>query len=230
MIPLGNFNPKAPLNRDALYAASVLLNELPTIKKGLITRCYLHWTVASLCAEFSDYNVEAELVNDKHALRVTHDPRDNALNLNNNPPASHTWHRNTGAVGIAITGMDGATEHDFGQDGLTLEGLEYLCAGAATLCQAYGVDALGAVTDAPAPHADNLGRRITTKDEPNILTHAECAVYDDYRSERWDLGTLVALPAGIELTDAIRKQSGNALRERIHLYKQALNGGPRVDG
>jgi hypothetical protein len=219
--PLGNFKADAPIQVEVIEAAKAFKVLLPEITAGLITRMYCHWTVAGLCSEFSEYNAEAEYANGKHFLKMTHDPRDNAPGLNNNSPASHTWHRNTGAVGIAITGMDGATESNFGPDGITLAGLEYLCAGAAALASKYSIDVNGKVEHG-STHADNNGNNVNTIGEPTVLTHGECAVIDAYPTERWDLGTFIALPLGISLTPAMRTECGSALRTRIHLYKLAL--------
>jgi hypothetical protein len=219
--PLGNFNPNAPVSDVVIAAAKTFRATLPSIPDGLISRLYLHWSVAGLCAEFPDYNAEKEFVDGQHILKITHDPRDNAPGLNNNQMASHTWHRNTGALGIAITGMDGANVHNFGPDPVTVAGLEYLCAGAAALCLQYGLDANGTVLTG-STHLDNNGNTVNTAGEPIILTHAECAVLDAYPTERWDLGSLCPLPDGVDLTPEMRTQCGNALRQRVHTLKLAL--------
>src|ERR1700685_4524007 len=99
--PLGNFKADAPVQEEVVEAAKNFVAALPVIPAGLITRIYLHWCVAPLDAEFVDYNAEAEFADGKHFLHITHDPRDNAPGLNNNSEASHTWNRNTGALGIA---------------------------------------------------------------------------------------------------------------------------------
>lgn len=220
--PVGDFNPEAPLLDDALNAAQAFKAKLPTIPSGGISRIYLHWAVESFGCTDGAYNFEVDLEGGQWVMVLTHDPRDNVAGLDNNPEASHTWHRNTGAIGIAISGMDGATTTDFGPDGVQLHELEYLCALAALCAVTYGVDSNGTV---PAPgfnHADNNGANVNTAGEHNILTHGECAIIDSYPSERWDLGALHALPSGVSLTPAMRSQSGDALRERIHNYALVL--------
>jgi hypothetical protein len=217
--PLGHFDPAAQIDAKLLAAAYAFGEKLPAVPAGLIERCYLHWAVAPFGCTFGDYNAMANFAGGAWELQLTHDPRDNAPGLNNNAEASHTYMRNTGAVGIAIAGMDGASTHDFGPDGVTLAGLEYLCAGAAALAKAYGIDVAG--TSTKAPYAN----------EPTILTHAEAgdrvgspaqyAAYGPRSSfERWDLLSFVPIPEGLSFTDS--SICGNALRARIHAYKVAL--------
>lgn len=231
--PLGNFVPNAPIDANVRHKAQLFYAQLPDVLLGLLRRIYLHWTVAGLQVCFADYNAEKLLVAGEHVLKITHDPRDNAPGLNDNAEAAHTIARNTGALGIAITGMDGANEHDFGPDPVTVAGLELLCAGAAALALKYGIDANGTVPSpgsshtltediVDADHQDEIGRVIDTTGEHNILTHAEAAVIDCYPADRIDLGSLAPLPDGVEMTPEMRTQCGDALRTRIHLYKLAL--------
>lgn len=226
--PLGNFDPSASVNSGVLAKARTLMASLPACPAGSISRIYLHWTVAPFGCTFGDYNGEADFENGDWKLIVTHDPRDNAVGVNNNEPASHTWHRNTGAVGVSIAGMSGATQQNFGPDAVTLTGLEHLCAGAAAFASRYGIDALGMVTNG-ATHLGDNNNPINTAGEHTILTHAECANIDGYLCGftsdpdcRWDLGSLVALPTGISLSKQMVSQCGDALRQRLHAYKAAL--------
>ena len=154
--PLGNFNPSAPIDAGVLQKAKTVAASLPAVPNGALSRLYLHWTVAPFGCTFGDYNGEADFENGNWKMVVTHDPRDNAAGLTSNPAASHTWHRNTGAVGVSIAGMTGATEHNFGPDAVTLTGLEHLCACAAAFASRYGIDALGAVTQG-ATHTGDAG-------------------------------------------------------------------------
>ena len=226
--PLGNFDPSAAVNPVVLAKAKTLLAALPAVPAGSLSRLYLHWTVAAFGCTFGDYNGEADFENGNWTMLVTHDPRDNAVGVNNNPPAEHTWHRNTGAVGVSIAGMSGATEQNFGPDAVTLTGLEHLCAAAAAFATRYGVDALGTVQQGET-HVDDNGNQVNTAGEHTILTHAECATIDGYLCGftsdpdcRWDLGSLVALPAGSSLSKDMVAQCGDALRQRVHAYKAAL--------
>ncbi|MGA8574170.1 MAG: hypothetical protein WB609_00585 [Candidatus Cybelea sp.] len=226
--PLGNFNPTAPIDPGVLAKAKTLLASLPKVPAGSLSRLYLHWTVAPFGCTFGDYNGEADFEGGNWKMIVTHDPRDNAVGVNNNEPASHTWHRNTGAVGVSIAGMSGATENNFGPDSVTITGLEHLCACAGAFAQCYGIDSLGTVSQG-ASHLGDGGREINTAGEHTILTHAECASVDGYLCGfttdpdcRWDLGSLVALPGGTRLTKEMVSQCGDALRQRVHAYKGSL--------
>jgi hypothetical protein len=218
--PTNGFGGGALLD-EALDAGKALMAALPTIAPGLLTRGYLHWAVSPYDSTFSDYNGMVILKDGRWALVVTHDPRDNAPGLNNNAEASHTWHRNTGAFGISIAGMMGADVHNFGVCPVQMHQLEYLCACAAAFCVKYGIDTNGNVTNG-STHTDNDGNPVNTTGEHNLLTHAECAVIDNYPSERWDLGSFIPLPSGVELTTEMRASCGSVLRARTHLYAAAL--------
>jgi hypothetical protein len=226
--PLGDFDPSAATIPGVLAKAKTLLAALPSVPAGSISRLYLHWTVAPFGAKFSDYNGETDFENGDWTMTVTHDPRDNAVGVNNNAPAAHTWHRNTGAAGISIAGMDGANQHNFGPDAVSVTGLGHLCACAAAFAVRYDVDALGTVAHG-STHVNDSGTSISTTGEHTILTHAEAAGYDGYLCGytsdpdcRWDLGTLVALPSGSSLTKEMVAACGDALRTLVHAYKTAL--------
>jgi hypothetical protein len=143
-----------------------------------------------------------DLADDKWVLKLTHDPRDNMPGLTDAPMASHTWHRNSWALGIAIGGMDGATTNNFGKDPVQLHELQYLCAGAAALAAKYGVQA-----------NQDLGGG-----EHTIMTHAEAAIQDGYFGERWDLALFEPGP----LTQTGARYHGDLLRQRIHVIKSQL--------
>lgn len=223
--PLGGWNPNGPLDPRALAAAQAFIIPNAAIfekLKGPILRIYLHWAVEAFGCLDAQYNLEVDLENGEWVMKVTHDPRDNAPGLDDNAEAAHTWHRNTGALGIAITGMDGASEHDFGPDGVQRHELEFLCALAALVCLECGIEANGRVAAPGTNHLDNNRHNVNTTGEHNLLTHGECAVIDMYPGERWDLGSFVALPDGVDLTPEMRTRCGDALRTRAHLYKAAL--------
>lgn len=210
--PLGAFDPNAPLLPEALAAARAL--DLPAIRNGLITRVYEHWSAAGCSQTFSDYNLMVVLKDGQWQLVVTHDPQDNAPGVNDNAPASHTWRRNTGALGVCIAAMAGGQVSDFGASAPNVHEIEFLCAGVAALCVAYDVDTLGVVANG------------FHKGEHNILTHSECATIDNYEDERWDLMSLVAAPPGTQMVSperrAYEKTTGDALRARAHKYAAAL--------
>jgi hypothetical protein len=222
--PLGTFDPAAPLNAGALAEGDAFAAKLPPVPAGALDRIYVHWTVGHYEQDFEDYNgsVNFDVKSTKFSLHVVGDPRDNARGVNDNDPHSHTYRRNTGAFGIATDDMIGANEHNFGPEPLTMMTLEYLCAGIAAVGKVYGIDVNG--TSTRAPYAG----------EPNVLTHAEAAdrrgsppQYAAYgpasTSERWDLASFVALPAGLKATGETARACGDALRARAHLYKVALS-------
>ncbi|GAC1311130.1 MAG: hypothetical protein NVSMB19_25500 [Vulcanimicrobiaceae bacterium] len=217
--PLGRFDAHADVIAGVLGKARGLYGRLPSVPAGAISRIYLHWTVGAMGACFDDYNVEALYRHDSWGLEITHDPADNATGVNDNPVASHTYMRNTGAIGVALTGMDGPDVgvHDFGCDPVTVMGLTHLCAAAAAVAKKYAIDVSGLSSGAPYG------------DEPTILTHAEAAMrvgvppqYADYRDERWDLGSFTPLPDGVALTPAMIATCGNALRALSRTYKTHL--------
>lgn len=220
--PLGEFNPLAPIDTLVLAQAKVLQVQLPDAPKGDISRIYLHWSVAKPCVDFPDYNVMVTIKDGHHELDITHDPRDNALSTFKPSYATHTYHRNKGAVGICLAGMDGATEQDYGPDPVTVAGLTYLCAAAAVVALKYGIDLSQFSEPGPVGAYAN---------ETVILTHAEAAnrpgeplQYENYfvSGERWDLGSFTAVPSGHTLTVVDITACGNALRKMAHNYKVAL--------
>lgn len=219
--PLGAFNPAAPVDQGALAEGRRYAAALPACPPHSLRRIYGHWTVGHFGQDFPDYNGSVSFDGTHFHLHIPHDPRDNAIGVNNNAPASHTFHRNTGAFGIATDDMVFANEHNFGPEPLTMAALEYLCAGVAAVALKYGIDLTGTSTD--APYAG----------EPTFLTHAEAAdrpgvppQYAAYgpgsTSERIDLASFVPAPAGESFTAQTATACGNALRQRAHLYKLAL--------
>jgi len=220
--PLGKFDPQTKIDPKVIASAKAFEAKLPNAptEHGL-KRLYAHWTVAGANCDFTDYNGEEKFVGGVHSLTLEHNPLDEIAGYNNDPEIAGTWHRNTGSIACAITGMDGATENNFGPDPVTAEGLLYLCAMMAAFCHKYEIDANGKVT-INEQHQDNNGKTINTLGEWNLLTHGEVAVIDAYPSERFDLGVLTPLPCGLELTPAMRTLCGTALRTLTHRIKLEL--------
>ena len=217
--PLGNFDVTLPVNPSALAESKLYLMHLPTCPSNSIRRIYGHWTVGHFNQDFPDYNGSVAFDGKHFHLHIPHDPRDNAIGVNNNTPASHTYQRNTGAFGIATDDMVFATTHDFGAEGVTMLAVEYLCAGIAAVAKKYNIDLTGTVQSGPF------------KGEHTFLTHAEAAdhpgappQYQPYGPattfERWDFLTLVPIPQGVSFTDS--SVVGSALRTRAHAYKVKL--------
>jgi hypothetical protein len=229
-----SFDTSGPIDGNALAAARAFLDTtLPDVPAGTIDRIYLHWVVAPFHHEFDDYNAEIDLdaAGTQWNMIMTHDPRDNARGVNNNPVASHTYRRNTGAVGISVAGMDGATFGNFGPDPIQMHELEFLCACAAAFAQKYDVQA-----DAAAPMMyPGEGR---PDREHTIMTHAEAALttpsdtnaghfthYYCFKAGsdpdcRWDLAA--TNPQSAAPTEDEAFATGELLRQRIRQYKVAL--------
>ncbi|MGA8532543.1 MAG: hypothetical protein WB615_00380 [Candidatus Tumulicola sp.] len=225
--PLSSFNQSAAANPDVTAKAEVLYRALPSLPATSITRGYFHWAVAPFGCVFTDYNGMADYENGNWVVKITHNPADNAFGINGNSPAAHTWHRYDGAIGVALAGMTGATQEDFGPDSVTMAGLEHLCAAMAAFALKYDLDASGTVA-AGTTHLSDVGT-IDTAGEPVLLTHAEAATIDGYLCGftsdpdcRWDLGSFQPLPSGVSLNTDMVKTCGAALRVRTHVYKTAL--------
>lgn len=219
-----SFDPNMTIPDYALKDFKAMAHNLEThypVKTGLLTRIYLHWCVSGYNNEFPEYNLEVVKSDKGWKIDITGNPQDNAPGLNNNAEHSHTWHRNTGAIGISIAGMLNATINNFGEYPLTNDQLLYLCGAVAAAAKAYGIDTNGVVGHG-TNHSDDNGNNVNTKGEKTILTHGECAIIDFYQNQRWDLGTLEPLPAGESLTSAKRIESGNKLRTVIHRIKAKL--------
>ncbi len=227
--PLSSFDQTASVNPKVLAKGKTLYAALPSLPAASITRGYFHWAVAPFGCIFTEYNGMADYENGDWVIKITHSPADNALGVNGNSPAAHTWHRYDGGIGVALGGMTGATEKDFGPDAVTMAGLEHLCAAMAAFALKYDLDSSGTVTSGTT-HIGDVGS-VNTAGEFVLLTHAEAATIDGYLCGftsdpdcRWDLGSFQPLPSGVSLTTDMVKTCGTALRARTHLYKQALEG------
>jgi hypothetical protein len=218
--PLGNFNPSAPVDADILAAARSLYTKITLVPYPLLSRIYLHWSVEAMNCVDASYNIVVNMPSPGHfAISVAADPANQAAGFNSEPESSHTYLRNTGGVGIALDGMDGATEDNFGPDAVTVMGLTYLCAAAGAVAKKYDIDVMGLSTASPY------------SGEPNVLTHAEAAnlcgtppQYPPYGpepigdAERWDLSAFVPGPASATTATTC----GSALRMLTHAYKIAI--------
>ena len=112
-----------------------------------------HWTASRYSQFFYDYQFCVDF--------------DGSIWQNNNADPgdtlSHTWHRNTGRVGIACSSMYNATSDNYGDYPWTKKQMEAMCALAAKIVIKY---------------------KIKFPDEVN--THAFWAREDGYFGERWD--------------------------------------------
>ena len=224
--PLGAFDPNAAVDPALVTVANSFADALPSCPDGSLLVGYWHWTAGHYGSDFADYNGAAGVASDGSIyLHQPHNPQDNAIGVNNNPAAQHTWLRNTGAYGFAVDCMNDAHVNDFGPEPLTVALLWRLCAGSAAVSKKYILD----VSGTKAGNAYENGRYAG---EPIWLTHAECAVlgghppdpkWYDYgysgTMERWDLAIFAPLPAGQQITGAMVAACGDALRLATHRIK-----------
>lgn len=131
---------------------------------GREPKLYLHWTAGRFGQFWDDYHVQI----DGDGEIYVYGALDDVL--------AHTWHRNTGAVGITLLGAYGATTEDLGDYAPTEAQIESM---------AKVIDAL----------AEGLWLTI---DKNHVLTHGEAAdnedgewCHEEYGPkstvERWDL-------------------------------------------
>jgi hypothetical protein len=224
--PLGSFDPNAAIAPALVVGAKAYADSLPSCPDGSLVAGYWHWTVGHKGQDFPDYNGAVRIAADgSFHLDSPHDARDNAIGVNENAPASHTWLRNTGAFGFATDDMVFGDEHDFGPEPLTIATLWWLCAGTAAVSKKYGIDLNGTIQSSRYSSGRYNG-------EKTWKTHSEAAVrggrppdpnwYNYGPSgtvERWDLSSFVALPSGIVVTDAMATICGDALRLASHRIK-----------
>jgi hypothetical protein len=202
-----------PLDPNALAQGKALLAALPKLGDGeSILKLYMHWSVGPYGVTFPDYNVCVCLPDGATAFeaKITNDPYNNATYPLAAAGASHTWRRNSTALGLAACAMEGATTSNFGVYPVTDHQIEVLCAAVAACGLKYTVD---------------------VGDPARVMTHAECAMIDNYYCGqpgadgdcRWDLARLAA--SAIQLSRAEARATGDLLRGRCHLYKLALQNG-----
>jgi len=224
--PLGGWDVRAPLLPEALAAGIAYERELPSIRPHDVDRGYLHVSAGPEDVCFGEYTANVTLRDDRWTIVPTHDPRKNALSTFDDADyAAATYHRNKGSWSICADAMLEADPHRFGADALQLHQVEHVCAAAAALCVAYGIDPLG------------LSLRAPYAGEPTVLTHAEAAdrvgvpgQYEAYgpskTCERWDFLSLVPLPADVEPSAAIARRTGDGLRTRIAAYMGGMRPVP----
>ena len=162
--------------------------------KGKIDRIYLHWTAGHYDSTFDDYHIN---ITGSGEIYLSTDDLTEVL--------AHTWHRNTGAIGIALCCCVDATikcdgTFSFGSEPPTDLQIERTAQVVAVL-------------------ADVLGLSI---DSEHVLTHAEVGDLDGYGPaeigtkdfEKWDLWQLPDY-------DGEWRAGGDVLRGKANWY---LNG------
>lgn len=127
-------------------------------------KVYLHWTAGHYKTFFDDYHISI----DKDGEIYVNGDLDDVL--------GHTWHRNSGAVGITLNCCADADSNSLGSEPPTAAQIEAMAQVVATICDALWL----------------------TIDKEHVMTHGEAAdnedglnTHDDYgpksTCERWDL-------------------------------------------
>lgn len=191
--------------KELEHLASVARGNLWSMTKAPdgAPRIYLHWSAGHYSQKFEDYHIN---ITDDGKIWVTTDDLSEVL--------AHTWHRNSGAVGMSLCCACGATTNDLGDEPPTAQQIEAMA------------QAIRAV-------ADGLWLTI---DKRYVLTHGEAAdnedgwyAHDPYGPkttvERWDLeylGTAESPKYNPWATDGTR--GGDVLRGKALWYKQQKDG------
>lgn len=139
----------------------VTLGEVKTMAdtaKGYIDRIFLHWSAGHYGQPFADYHICID--KDGEVYAMTEELTE---------VLAHTWHQNTGSVGIAMLCCAFATTNDLGKEPPTEVQIEVMSQLVAVLCSGLGLPC----------------------DTNHVRTHAEQADIDNYGPattfERWDL-------------------------------------------
>lgn len=145
-------------------------------------KIYLHWSAGHYGQFFDDYHINID--------------KDGSVYVSTNDLAAvlaHTWHRNSGAIGVSLAACYGATTQNWGPEPPTIEQVEAMAQVVCILADALDL----------------------TIDSDRIMTHAEAANQDGYGPlqtwERWDLWMLPGVPAG---------DGGNIIRGKANWYRK----------
>ena len=165
---------------------------------GREPKIYLHWSAGHYSQKFDDYHVN---ITADGKLYLTTDDLSEVL--------AHTYHRNSGAVGISLCCCAGATTNDLGGEPPTCQQIESI---ALAICAVAG------------------GLWLTI-DKAHVMTHGEAADNEDglepheaygprTTCERWDLeflGTDESPAFDPWATDGSR--GGDVLRGKANWYR-----------
>ena len=211
-----------PAKSKTLYTA------LPSLPAASITRDFFSLAVAPFGCIFTEYNGMADYENGNWVIKITHNPATNALGVNGNSPAAHTWHRYDGGIGVALGGMTGATEQDFGPDSVTMAGLEHLCAAMAAFALKYDLDSSGTVTSEITHigdvEASILPESLCCSRTPRLQpSRVSCRLTSDPDC-RWDFDRFQPLSSRRVAHDGNGKNLRRGVATGTHLNKQALEG------
>ena len=184
----------ANASRDDLYAAAKSVGlDCPKV--------IMHWTAGWGDSLFDDYHVS---VTTDGEIYVSEDSFAEVL--------EHTWHLNTGTVGVAMCCCVGATTEDLGEEPPTDAQIEVFSQVIAAIC-------------------DGLWLTINDK---NVLTHGEAAdsteLYDEvdlygprHTCERWDLEYLGTPESPVFAPYSYGRRGGDVLRGKANWYHDYWN-------
>lgn len=162
--------------------------------RGLVDTIYLHWTAGRYDEAYNDYHL---CIDGDGKVYITCDSFADKL--------SHTWHRNSRSVGIAMCCAYGAQANNgydsyLGECPPTKEQIETLSKLVQVIC-------------------DNIGMEITPE---TVMTHCEAALRDGYGpysgdpETRWDLWYLPDYINGGGLVDGGSLVRGKAVWYQNH--------------
>lgn len=166
---------------------------------GREPKVYMHWTAGHYETFFDEYHVSID-----DAGRIY-------LNGSLSDILAHTYHRNSGAVGITLNACVGATSSDLGAEAPTAAQIEAMAQAVCAICDGLWL----------------------TIDKAHVMTHGEAADNEDgiepheaygpkTTCERWDLeylGTDESPAFSPWATDGSR--GGDVLRGKANWYRNA---------
>lgn len=166
---------------------------------GRSVKVYLHWSAGHYGQFFDDYHIN---IDKDGSIYASTDDLSEVL--------AHTYHRNTGAVGVSMACCAGATSNDLGDEPPTPEAIDAMAKVVMVLCDEFGLE--------------------INKD--NVMTHGEAADNIDgiYASEpygcqstceRWDLQYLATKESPAYTTDYDDPSTGgNVVRGKAIWWSQ----------
>lgn len=166
---------------------------------GREPKIYLHWTAGRYAQDYDDYHVCIQ--GDGTIVATTADFSD---------VLAHTWHRNTGSVGITLDCAYGSTSNDLGPYPPTAKQIEAMAQCITVVADALDltIDRYRVMTHAEA--ADNIDGLLPRGDEYGPLNGCE----------RWDLQYLGTPESPSWTTDYDDPHTGgNVLRGKANWYR-----------
>lgn len=186
----------AELQQLALQSKYELWSQAKSI--GRDVKLYLHWSAGHYRQFFDDYHIN---IDHDGSIYVS---TDNLAELK-----SHTYKRNTGAIGIALACCYNATTNDLGPEPPTSVQIEAMAQVVAVLAKALDltIDIYRVMTHAEA--ANNLDGLNPGYDNNG---HPDGKYGPGFSCERWDLWLLK--------TGDVPGNGGNTIRGKANWYQQ----------